>query len=743
MKKVSILLIGFLTAISIQAQQKTSAVSIIVNGSKNLQMTIDEKSSNLLNMKALVEKTTVSMDNLGIGQHSLLIVRTNQNSDRTERIATTFNLRYEYDMLIKVNRNGSLELIETKNNGTADNQVAMSDPDFNILLTNVRNQRSTARRSSAITNAFNNNKYYFTTSQVMQLLQLVNSESSRIQLAKLSYPNITDRGNFYQLYYILNSQAGRNELEDFVSAYNEDRNTYTAMSDANFNTLYQDINRQWSDNTQMTSLTNAFNNTNNYFSSYQASQLIQLVNAENDRLKIAKLSYRSITDPGNFNQVVNLISSQAGKNELAAYVNNNYNTGGSPNIAMSDANFNILYQDINRQWPENTQMTSLTNAFNNTNNYFSSYQASRLIQFINGENNQLQLAKLSYRSITDPGNFNQVDNLISSQAGKNELTAFVNNYNNGINPGVAMTDANFNILHQDIKNQWNVNNQITSLTNAFNNTNNFFSSYQASQLIQLLSSESNRLQLAKLSYRSITDKGNFYHVANLISNQANKTELTAYVNNYNNGISNDKSMSDTNFNILYQDINRQWPENTQMTSLTNAFNNTNNFFSSYQASQLIQLISGENNMLQLAKLSYRSITDRDNFKQVVNLISSQANKNELTAYINNNYNTGSSPNLAMSDANFTTLIQTIEKQYLPFEQMNSLTEVFNNTSNYFSSAQVKRLIPLVSYENNRLQLAKLSYRSITDRGNFTQLYDLLNSQSSKNELDAYVKAYKN
>ena len=180
-----------------------------------------------------------------------------------------------------------------------------------------------------------------------------------------------------------------------------------------------------------------------------------------------------------------------------------------------------------------------------------------------------------------------------------------------------------------------------------------------------------------------------------------------------------------------------------MTSLTNAFNNTNNYFSSYQASQLIQLVSAENNRLQLAKLSYRSITDPGYFNQVVSLISSQAGKNELTAYVNNNYNTGSSPNVAMSDANFTALIQSIERQFLPFEQMNSLTDVFNNTSNYFSSAQAKQLIPLVSYESNRLQLAKLSYRTITDRGNFDQLYDLLSSQSSRNELDAYVKAYKN
>jgi hypothetical protein len=48
----------------------------------------------------------------------------------------------------------------------------------------------------------------------------------------------------------------------------------------------------------------------------------------------------------------------------------------------------------------------------------------------------------------------------------------------------------------------------------------------------------------------------------------------------------------------------------------------------------------------------------------------------------------------------------------------------------------------VSLESNRLQLAKLSYRTIIDRANFIQMNELLNTQASRNELDAYVKAYK-
>src|SRR5204862_1617823 len=117
--------------------------------------------------------------------------------------------------------------------------------------------------------------------------------------------------------------------------------------------------------------------------------------------------------------------------------------------------------------------------------------------------------------------------------------------------------------------------------------------------------------------------------------------LSAYINNNSNGSNPNGVMTDVNFTNLYQNIQQQWPVGTQMNSLTNAFNNTSNYFTTYQASQLIQIVSAEANRLQLAKLSYRSITDQNNFNQIYNLLSTQASKNELSAYINNNYSSSS------------------------------------------------------------------------------------------------------
>jgi Domain of unknown function (DUF4476) len=195
-------------------------------------------------------------------------------------------------------------------------------------------------KMSALTNAFANTNNYFTTAQGKQLIVLVSDESNRLQLAKSAYRNITDQANFSQLYDVLYSQASRNELAEYVRSYNSNSNGYnnnnnsngynnngynnsvkTPMSDAAYNEILRNVQNQWGLGAKMSALTNVFANTNNYFTSAQAKQLIGLVSDESNRLQLAKSSYQNITDPGNFNQVSDLLNSQASKNELSTYVN--------------------------------------------------------------------------------------------------------------------------------------------------------------------------------------------------------------------------------------------------------------------------------------------------------------------------------------------------------------------------------------------------------------------------------------
>ena len=94
----------------------------------------------------------------------------------------------------------------------------------------------------------------------------------------------------------------------------------------------------------------------------------------------------------------------------------------------------------------------------------------------------------------------------------------------------------------------------------------------------------------------------------------------------------------------------------------------------------------------------------------------------------------------MSDNEYNSMYREVQLTFGFGAKMSSLTKIFANESNYFTVNQAKQLIQLVSAESNRLDLAKSAYNNVVDPENFSLMYDLLSSQSSKNELANYVNS---
>jgi len=577
MKKISIFLVTCLLGLSVGAQNSAPVLTIQVNGNRNKEVLVDGRSYAVtvntdVNSNAATA-VPITVYDLQPGSHTLQVVRTSyynnnnyNNNTTTTTDAISFYLRAGYNKLLTVNKDGSIQQTETRNkkknwNANTQYKTPMSDASFNILLTNAQNEWRTGPRRQIITNAFAGTGNYFTTGQARQLIQLVNSQSSRLQLAKSVYPNITDPANFNQVYDLLSSQSSRNELAAYVAKNSSTGNpgnpytTYkTPMSDATFMTYYHDVENKWQSGAKMSAAANVFSNINNYYSTSQARQLIQLLPDETSRLNLAKLSYRGITDPANFNQLYDVLNSQSSRNDLAAYVTNYVN--GTPvntmpvyttptRMAMSDASFNALYRDVEGRFGLGAKMSALTNTFATTTNYFTTYQARQLIQLVSDETNRLTLAKSAYRNLTDPSNFAQLNDLFASQSSRNELAYYVQTYNAN-NPGyngtynepsnntykTAMSDASFNTLYNDIRLQFGLGVKMSSLTEVFANTSNYFTTAQAKELIKLVSEENNRLQLAKSSYDNVIDPANFTQLYDVLSTQAGRNELAAYVNSY-------------------------------------------------------------------------------------------------------------------------------------------------------------------------------------------------------------------
>ncbi len=422
------------------------------------------------------------------------------------------------------------------------------------------------------------------------------------------------------------------------------------------------------------------------------------------------------------------------------------NNTGQYMQAMSVTDFNNLYNSIRNQWGRSKKTKMVSNTFANTNYYFTTAQAKQLIQLVNSQSNRFTLAKASYRSITDPTNFTQMYAVLNSQSYRDQLADYVSTYNAG-SSSTAMTASKFNTIYRTAQRQATTNSKVSYIYNSFTNTNNYFTVAQARQLVQLAPDEANRLYLAKISYRGIIDRSNFSQMYTLLNSQANRNELNTFVNTYDNSnpVYTRIAMKEVEFNTLYRDIQNRYGIGAKMSALSNVFATENYYFTTSQAKQLIQLVSDESNRLELAKASYDNIVDQANFSQLYELFSYNS-RNALEVYVRDHqtdpvYIPPVYTRTPMSNSSFTSLYNEVRNTYGFGAKMSKLSEIFANENYYFTVAQAKQLVQLVSAESNRLELAKSAYGNITDPENFNLMYDVLTSQSSKNELSTYVNTY--
>lgn len=319
----------------------------------------------------------------------------------------------------------------------AEAKVLISDTNFNNLVTNVKAKWSQSLKGEALREAFVNSNNYYTTKQVRQLMGLVTSESDRMDLIKLAYPVVTDANNFASLFDVFVSAANRAEFNDFVVSKGGiavNTGVKAQMSDNNFNLLSTNIQAKWSQALKADAIRDAFLNTNYYFSTAQIRQLLGMVTSETDRLELAKLSFRSVMDPANFSLLADLFPSTSYRNEFLTYAS--AQAGVTVNVSvrtpMANSDFSVLVFSVRSNLIQPLKVQAERDIFNNPNNFFTSAQVKQLVLLINSEPNRLELAKLSYKTVTDPANFmTQLSDAFKLQVSKDELRAYVNTFQAG------------------------------------------------------------------------------------------------------------------------------------------------------------------------------------------------------------------------------------------------------------------------------------------------------------------------
>jgi hypothetical protein len=94
----------------------------------------------------------------------------------------------------------------------------------------------------------------------------------------------------------------------------------------------------------------------------------------------------------------------------------------------------------------------------------------------------------------------------------------------------------------------------------------------------------------------------------------------------------------------------------------------------------------------------------------------------------------------MDDREFNQVLNSIEKEWLESNKLKSATQIA--TANRLTTAQVKELVLLFSFESNKLDLAKKAYANTVDKRNYSMINDAFSFNSSKDELARFIRNFR-
>lgn len=94
----------------------------------------------------------------------------------------------------------------------------------------------------------------------------------------------------------------------------------------------------------------------------------------------------------------------------------------------------------------------------------------------------------------------------------------------------------------------------------------------------------------------------------------------------------------------------------------------------------------------------------------------------------------------MNAREFEQVKASLQREWFEANRLKSAKFIVDQ--NNFSTAQVKELMQLFSFENHKLDLAKYAYRKTVDKRNYFQLTDALSFSSSREELMRYIRDFR-
>ncbi len=240
------------------------------------------------------------------------------------------NRRYKYDERDRNRHNTNNEdnLLSYNND-----QNSLSFNELNMLKISVNGKTGDADKLKIMEEYLSDKS--FTTAQVSEMMDWLNFESTRLDLAKWCYDKTIDNENYLHLSSKFSFQSTKKDLEDFIfqsdnshsnsRTYNNSNNrgSYNNTSafnnpnliqQAQMNTLKGSVEEKISDSDKQKLIQQYL--ADKTLTTAQVADIMDWLSFESTRLDVAKYCYTKVIDPENYLQVSNKFSFQSSKSTL-------------------------------------------------------------------------------------------------------------------------------------------------------------------------------------------------------------------------------------------------------------------------------------------------------------------------------------------------------------------------------------------------------------------------------------------
>src|SRR4030095_10169943 len=95
---------------------------------------------------------------------------------------------------------------------------------------------------------------------------------------------------------------------------------------------------------------------------------------------------------------------------------------------------------------------------------------------------------------------------------------------------------------------------------------------------------------------------------------------------------------------------------------------------------------------------------------------------------------------AISSEGFVQAKESLRREWFENKRLETAKQIIDQ--NYFTSQQVKEMVLLFTYENNRLDIAKYAYGKTVDKGNYFIMNDAFTFNNNKEKLSEYIREFK-